>query len=145
MTREELINQLNAWHEADEYEAIVTEIKEIPTPFIDNELASHLGRALNNLERYEEALKWFQKIDEENRNNSLWHFRVGYAYYYLDRNEEAVQEFEIAHEMDPDDEDTITFLEWARNDASSASSGTDDGNEADEVDETGEHGEENKA
>lgn len=117
MTREELIAQLNAWHEADDYEAIINEILEIPTPFIDDELSSHLGRALNNQGRYEEALKWFMKMSEESRNNPLWHFRVGYAYYYLDRDEEAIKEFEIAHEMDPEDEDTLDFLEWSRNGA----------------------------
>lgn len=41
--REELIAQLNAWHEADEYEEIVSRIKEVPTPLIDEELAVHLG------------------------------------------------------------------------------------------------------
>ncbi|MNN91691.1 Tetratricopeptide repeat protein [compost metagenome] len=84
-------------------------------------MAVHLGRALNNLGRYKEALKWFLKIEEEGRNNPLWHFRVGYAYYYLDQNEEAAKEFEIAHQMDPEDEDTLTFLEWSRNEAADQS------------------------
>lgn len=114
MTREELISQLNAWHDQDEYQLIVDEINQVPSPLIDDELAVHLGRALNNLGRYKEALKWFMKIDEAERNNPLWHFRVGYAHYYLDQNEEAVKEFEIAHQMDPEDEDTIEFLEWSR-------------------------------
>ncbi|MNP44890.1 Tetratricopeptide repeat protein [compost metagenome] len=121
MTREELIAQLDAWHEEDEFQQIVDEINLIPTSFIDDELAVHLGRAYNNLGRYKDALKWFLKIDEEGRNNSLWHFRVGYAYYYLDQNEEAAKEFEIAHQMDPEDEDTLTFLEWSRNEAADQS------------------------
>ncbi|MNI74063.1 Tetratricopeptide repeat protein [compost metagenome] len=126
MTREELIAQLDAWHEEDEFQQIVDEINLIPTSFIDDELAVHLGRALNNLGRYKEALKWFLKIDEEGRNNPLWHFRVGYAYYYLDQNEEAAQEFEIAHQMDPEDEDTLTFLEWSRNEAAAQSEDIED-------------------
>lgn len=65
--REELIAQLNAWHEADEYEEIVSRIKEVPTPLIDEELAVHLGRALNNLGRYREALKWFNKAAEQGK------------------------------------------------------------------------------
>ncbi|GIP51257.1 tetratricopeptide repeat protein [Paenibacillus vini] len=120
MTREELIAQLNKWHENDEYQKIVDEIITIPTPLVDDELAVHLGRALNNLGRYKDALKWFNKIDEEGRNNPLWHFRVGYAHYYLDQNEEAVKEFEIAHQMDPEDEDTLEFLEWSRKEAAQA-------------------------
>jgi len=120
MTREELIAQLNKWHENDEYQKIVDEIITIPTPLVDDELAVHLGRALNNLGRYKDALKWFNKIDEEGRNNPLWHFRVGYAHYYLDQNEEAVKAFEIAHQMDPEDEDTLEFLEWSRKEAAQA-------------------------
>ncbi|MGF7047963.1 tetratricopeptide (TPR) repeat protein [Paenibacillus sp. DS2015] len=120
--RDELIAQLNAWHEEDEYEQIVARIKEVPTILIDDELAIHLGRALNNLERYQEALKWFTKIAEEGKNDPLWHFRVGYAYYYLDQLEDAIREFEIAHEMDPEDEDTVTFLEWSRSEAATVSS-----------------------
>ncbi len=120
MTREQLIAQLNKWHENDEYQNIVDEIITIPTPLVDDELAVHLGRALNNLGRYKEALKWFMKIDEEGRNNPLWHFRVGYAHYYLDQNEEAVKEFEIANQMDPEDEDTLEFLEWSRKEAAQA-------------------------
>lgn len=65
--REELIAQLNAWHEADEYEEIVSRIKEVPTPLIDEELAVHLGRALNNLGRYREALKWFNKAADQGK------------------------------------------------------------------------------
>ncbi|RCX17723.1 tetratricopeptide repeat protein [Fontibacillus phaseoli] len=132
MTREELIKQLNDWHEADEYQQIVDRINEVPTPLIDDELAVHLGRALNNLGRHKDALKWFMKIDEEGRNNPLWHFRVGYAHYYLDQNEEAVKEFEIAHQMDPEDEDTVEFLEWSRKELAQAQKADDEDEDEDE-------------
>lgn len=112
--RQELIAELNAWHEQDEYQKIVDRIREIPDPLIDDELAVHLGRAYNNLGKYKTALKWFNKISEEGRNDALWHFRVGYANYYLDRNEEAIQAFEQALELDPEDEDARQFLEWSR-------------------------------
>lgn len=65
--RQELIAQLNAWHEEDEFEQIVSRIKEVPTPLIDDELAVHLGRALNNLGRYKEALKWFNKTADKGK------------------------------------------------------------------------------
>lgn len=115
--RDQLIAQLNTWHEEDEFDKIVDRINEVPTMLIDEELAIHLGRALNNLGRYKEALKWFLKFEEQGKNDPLWHFRVGYAYYYLDQHEDAIRSFEIAHEMDPEDEDTITFLEWSRREA----------------------------
>lgn len=115
--RQELIAQLNAWHEEDEFEQIVSRIKEVPTPLIDDELAVHLGRALNNLGRYKEALKWFNKTADKGKKDPLWHFRVGYAHYYLDQYDEAIKAFEKAHKLDPEDQDIIEFLEWSRNEA----------------------------
>ena len=43
----------------DEFEEIVDAITEIPAEDRDYVLISHLGRALNNLERYEEAVEQF--------------------------------------------------------------------------------------
>ncbi|WP_019914686.1 tetratricopeptide repeat protein [Paenibacillus sp. HW567] len=123
--RDELIAQLNAWHEEDKYQEIVDRIKETPTILIDDELATHLGRALNNLGRYKEALKWFTKTAEQGKKDPLWHFRVGYAHYYLDQLQDAIREFEIAHKLDPEDEDTIQFLEWSRNEAAAAPAADD--------------------
>ncbi|OKP81725.1 hypothetical protein A3844_25700 [Paenibacillus helianthi] len=118
--RQELIAQLNKWHEEDKYQEIVDRIKETPTILIDDELATHLGRALNNLGRYKEALKWFMKTADQGKKDPLWHFRVGYAHYYLDQLKDAIREFEIAHKLDPEDEDTVQFLEWSRKEATEA-------------------------
>ncbi|WP_052429770.1 tetratricopeptide repeat protein [Paenibacillus borealis] len=129
--RQELIDQLNAWHEEDEFEQIVSRIKEVPTPLIDDELAVHLGRALNNLGRYKEALKWFNKTADKGKKDPLWHFRVGYAHYYLDQYDEAIKAFEKAHKLDPEDEDIIEFLEWSRNEAG-VQDGSDEPEDSDE-------------
>lgn len=81
---EELLEQLEEWHEEDEFEEIVDAITEIPEQERDYALISHLGRALNNLERYEEAVEQFLSIQEEGKDDPLWHYRIGLAYYYLD-------------------------------------------------------------
>ena len=67
MMNEELLEQLETWHEQDEYEKIVDAVQEIPTEDRDYELVNHLGRALNNLERYEEAVEQFLTVAEEGR------------------------------------------------------------------------------
>lgn len=111
---EELLEQLEEWHEEDEFEEIVDAIMEIPEEERDYVLISHLGRAMNNLERYEEAVELFLSIQEEGKNDPLWHYRIGHAYYYLKRYEDARRAFEVADHLEPGDEDTLEFLEWIR-------------------------------
>ncbi len=112
--REDLLEQLETWHEEDEFEQIVDAIADIPEEERDYELVSHLGRAMNNLERYEEAVEQFLTVAEEGQDDPLWHYRIGLAYYYLDRYEEALQAFEAADKLDPGDEDTLEFLDSIR-------------------------------
>lgn len=112
--QEDLVEQLDAWHEEDEYENIVNAITEIPAEERDYVLVSHLGRALNNLERYSEAIEQFLTVAKEGEEDPLWHYRIGLAYYYLDQYEDALREFEMADKLDPEDEDTLEFLEDIR-------------------------------
>lgn len=110
----DLLEQLNRWHEDDEFEKIVGKIAEIPKQDRDYDLVSHLARALNNLDRYDEALQQLSTIKTEGEHDPLWHFRVGYAYYYLSQYEDAVTAFEMANKLDPEDEDAVMLLKWSR-------------------------------
>lgn len=114
MISDELLAQLEAWHEEDEFERIVDAIAEIPKEERDYELVGQLGRAMNNLGRYEEAVGQLLTVAEEGTDDPLWHYRIGLAYYYLDRYEDALREFEAADKLDPGDEDTLEFLESIR-------------------------------
>ncbi|WP_307720060.1 hypothetical protein [Paenibacillus ehimensis] len=76
----DLLEQLNLWHEEDEFENIIDRILEIPERERDYDVISHLARAMNNLERYEEALQQLLSIEKQGGNDPLWHFRAGYAY-----------------------------------------------------------------
>lgn len=112
---DELLERLEAWHEQDEYEEIIDAITEVPEEDRDYILVNHLGRALNNMERYQEAVEQFLSVEEEGLNDPLWHYRIGLAYYYLEQYENAREAFEAADRLEPGDEDTQEFLEWIRN------------------------------
>ncbi len=106
--------QLIIWHEEDEHEKIVDRIMEIPQSDRDYDTVSLMARAMNNLERYDEALQQLLTIAKLGEDDPLWHFRVGYSYYYLEQYEEALREFEITDKLDPEDSDTLTLLDWSR-------------------------------
>lgn len=114
MMSDELLEKLDTWHEEDEFQEIVDAITEIPEEERDYVLTSHLGRALNNLGQYEEALEQYLSIEEEGEGDPLWHYRIGVSYYYLKRYDEALKAFTIADELEPDDEDTLEFLGWIK-------------------------------
>lgn len=113
---ESLLRQLDHWHDIDEHQKIVEAIEAIPEPQRDYELICRLGRALNNLSRYEEALDQLLLVEKEGEKDPLWHFRVGYALFYMEKEEQAKEEFETVLEMAPEDESAKLMLGWCEED-----------------------------
>lgn len=105
-----LFEQLNKWHEEDEHQKIVDLLIAIPDEEQDYETVSRLARAYNNLGLYEEGLSQFDKISEAGKQDPLWHYRVGFALYYLKHYEEAVQAFRKSDQLEPDNQNTAYFL-----------------------------------
>lgn len=108
-----LLDQINEWYEADEHQQIVDTLLAIPEEERDYESIGELGRAYNNLGLYEEALAHFDTISEAGNQDALWHYRVGYALYYLKRYEDAAQAFRKADQLEPGDQRTESFLYWS--------------------------------
>jgi tetratricopeptide (TPR) repeat protein len=103
-------DQIRLWHENDEHEKIIEEIEKFPRAEWDYELINLYARALNNCGRYREALDILMSVEEEGRNDGLWHFRAGYSLYYLNREEEAAERLQRAIELGDDHEDTHALL-----------------------------------
>nr|WP_138496493.1 SMI1/KNR4 family protein [Paenibacillus pinistramenti] len=112
--------KLTYWHEQGEYQKIVDQIESIPSTERDYSLTSHLARALNNLNQYEQALKQLMQIAGQGNEDPLWHYRAGYAYYHLNQFDQAIQHLEKAYELDSDHEDILELLEWSRRGAVTA-------------------------
>lgn len=112
-----LLKQLTRWHKHSEHQNIVSAVLEIPETERDYDAVCLLARAFNNLDRYEEAVQQLLIVEGQGRQDPLWHFRLGYAYYYLKRYDEAVRAFGNADKLDPGDPDTLDFLTSSRQEA----------------------------
>jgi len=108
---QELITLIKQWHENNEHQQIVDMLLKVPPADRDYDIISLLGRAYNNLGLYEKALEQFAIIAEQGKQDPVWYFRTGYAYYYMKRYEEAAGMFSTAIELDPDDDRSAHFLE----------------------------------
>ncbi|MEC0090821.1 Imm51 family immunity protein [Paenibacillus macquariensis] len=109
------MEQLTLWHNKSQHGKIINKIMEIPETDRDYDLVCLLARALNNQEKYNEAIQYFLSVQEQGEHDPLWHFRIGYAYYYLDQYKEAIFAFEQAVALDPEDSHAKMFLEMSRN------------------------------
>jgi len=76
----------------------------LPTEQLDTELIGELGKAYNNIENYEKGLKILKSIENEEGDNALWNWRVGYSYFFLKDYIKAEKYFLKAYELEPDDE-----------------------------------------
>jgi tetratricopeptide (TPR) repeat protein len=117
MDRQGFINQLYQWHEEDEHKKIIGALEELPQAEWDFEFSGLYARALNNDERYEEALDHLMSLEEEGKDDAIWNFRIGYSLYYLNREEEAARYFQKAMDLGDDSEDTQTLLECSLEEA----------------------------
>lgn len=109
----ELIKQLIVWHDNDEHESIINAIENLPRKEWDFEISGLYARALNNLDRYEEALDQLFMFENEGKENGVWNFRVGYSLYYLKRKPEAAEYFQRAIDYGDDCEDTRDMLKYS--------------------------------
>lgn len=116
---QEFLDQLERWNEEDEYQKIIDAIEALPPQALTPALISDLARAYNNLApagekgrpMLEKALELLLPLEGELGHDHCWNFRVGYAYFYLDREEEALTYFQRALEARPGDEDTQSMIQ----------------------------------
>ncbi|WNY25728.1 tetratricopeptide repeat protein [Methanolapillus millepedarum] len=102
--------QLDRWHDEDDHVRIIDAIRKIPPSDWDYDLVGKLARAYNNVDDYEAAIDLLESVRDEGKGDFLWHFRLGYAYYYMSKYADAFREFETANQINPGDEDTEVFM-----------------------------------
>ena len=111
---ENLIDKLEQLHNEDKFQEIIDIIESLPKEQWDNEIFQRLASAKNNVGEYEEAVALLKVIEDECVDNHRWHFKMGYAFYYMDLTGKALRYFKRALELKPEDEDTLMFIDWCR-------------------------------
>lgn len=109
---DQLLKQLNHWHEVDEFTKIIEAINLIPASELNFELTGQLARAYNNIEEYDKAIETLMTVYAEGQNDALWNFRLGYAYYYKEETEKALTIFEKSVALG--EEDAIEYVTWCQ-------------------------------
>ncbi|SCJ76850.1 heme biosynthesis-associated TPR protein [uncultured Eubacterium sp.] len=108
---QKLLEQLNLWHEKDDYQKIIDTIETMEEHDYDS--ICHLARAYNNrgeIGDYDRAIELLQMVSDMGQEDPLWHFRMGYACYFANRFDEAADAFQHSLELAPGDEDAQYFL-----------------------------------
>lgn len=111
---EELKQQIVRWNFDNQNDRIVQAILAVPAEERDPELVSLLGRAYNCLDEYDKALEHLLTVEKDCQDSDVWFYRVGTAYYYLNRLEEAQKAFERSLELNPGDADTEWYIDRCR-------------------------------
>ena len=119
-----LLEQCQVWHENEEYQKIIAEIEALPAEERTPELDSELARAYNNVADagdrayFEKAIGLLAPHANYFAGDHLWNFRMGYAYYYLDREDRALPHFEAALAALPGDADTKSMIAYCHKELS---------------------------
>ena len=88
MSQEELLRQIEEWNQAGQYWKIIHAVDALPPEERGYQLTCQQARASNNLvavkgeERslLEKAAALLESVREEGKEDTLWHFRLGYSY-----------------------------------------------------------------
>jgi hypothetical protein len=104
------IEQLQRWHDSEDHQKIIDAVEQLSLKERTFEITGMYARALNNAERYQEALDQLMAVEEHGRENGAWNFRVGYSLYYLKHKPEAAEYFRRAINYGDDCDDTREML-----------------------------------
>lgn len=104
----DIISKINFLHENNQHEEII-KLLEDENITLDYELTCLLARAYNNMNMLaddtghfiQKGIDLLLSVKDEGVNDPLWNYRIGYGYFYTDREEEALKYFNHAVELIP--------------------------------------------
>ena len=97
------ISEIDILHENNLHYEITLIANSIPRDDWNYDLKGRYARALNNLSDEETALEILESITEEGEDDAVWHYRIGYSLFYLDREDEAFEHLQRSIDLGNDD------------------------------------------
>ncbi len=109
--KEKLLKRLEYWYDNAQFDKIITKVLEIPENDRDYDTISFLAKTYNSVDKFQSAIIELNSVKNKGENDPLWHFRLGYAYFNIDKYEDALKEYEIAHSLDKENKLIKTHLD----------------------------------
>lgn len=103
---DKLYEELDKWHDGEEYDKIVSAVLDIPQEQRSNKLCFRLISAYNNLKQFDKAGEELQRIFprcEAPVDRARWNYMNGYIFDMNRKELLAMHFYEDALEADPDD------------------------------------------
>lgn len=101
---------ISEYVENEQYEEVVQLILALPSFRDDDKLMLELACALNNLERYDDAIQELESVAHRCQDEVNWHNFLGYALYYKHDLEAALASFEKGRALKPKNEFALEYI-----------------------------------
>ena len=106
----EIIETIAEHNATGDIEEIVELITSLSKEDLTDELLGELGRAYNNVAEFQNAYDTLIRIQESQKGNLKWHYRLAYALFYLRRFDEAIENFKAIVGSDEYDEELMNWI-----------------------------------
>jgi len=97
-----------------DYSGMIELIQSLPDEDLNDDIISSLGRAYNNDQQFDEAYETLMSVRESQKEKANWHYRLGYALYYLRRFDESLECFENALKIFVVNEDCEEWIDMCK-------------------------------
>ena len=109
--KQDILQKIEKLHNNEKHAEIIKLIEK--NELLDYELTCLLARAYCNIpaaadDAYmyiNKAVSLLLSVKDMGKNDPLWHYRIGFAYFYADKEEEALEHFKKAVELIPKTKD----------------------------------------
>ncbi len=112
--KQSLLQDLQKLYDEGKYQAVIDALLEIEPEQWGYDLTCLFARALNEIGEYDDAIGYLLKVANQGRKDYMWYVRIGYTYFLQNKYRDAVEMFEKALKLQPNNQEVILFVTLAR-------------------------------